>query len=60
MQMSNMSGVDVRGFGNKLFICCIKIGAIINLTSVQFSDDLRSSIFDLVTFCNLENYKHRR
>ena len=21
MQMNNMSGVDVRGFGNKLFIC---------------------------------------
>ena len=21
MQMRNMSGVDVRGFGNKLFIC---------------------------------------
>ena len=21
MQMSNMSGVDVRGFGNKVFIC---------------------------------------
>ena len=22
MQMSNMSGLDVRGFGNKLFIYC--------------------------------------
>ena len=25
MQMSNISGVDVRGFGNKLFICHLEV-----------------------------------
>ena len=30
MQMSNMSGVDVRGFGNKLFTCTFKNKADLN------------------------------
>ena len=40
MQMSNMSGMDVSGFGNKLFICWCSLSA----TNVSFHWPLLTNV----------------
>ena len=45
MQMSNMSGVDVRGFGNKLFKYYVNIHKIGQYKLITYLDEHENSVF---------------
>ena len=46
MQMSNMLGVDVRGFGNKLFICCSRTFISVNSSNLLLA--LENELFVMI------------